>query len=82
MGCRAACRGSTGGATGGRGRSKVLQSRGRGRSASDTYKSASLQVCKSASLQVCKSASLQVVVVVCKSASLCRLASSGSEASF
>ncbi len=42
----------------------------------------SLQVCKSASLQVCKSASLQVVVVVCKSASLCRLASSGSEASF
>jgi len=74
MGCRAACRGSTGGATGGRGRSKVLQSRGRGRSASDTY--------KSASLQVCKSASLQVVVVVCKSASLCRLASSGSEASF
>ena len=34
------------------------------------------------SLQVCKSASLQVVVVVCKSASLCRLASSGSEASF
>jgi len=44
MGCRAACRGSTGGATGGatggRGRSKILQGRGRGRSASDTYKSA------------------------------------------